>query len=74
MSTHARTDTSLSADPLWWSRSDSRAVNLLHRAGVGMMRRLPVPASAIERYEAAIHRGNAVECPLCGGSFCHFRR
>ena len=61
----------LTRDPLWWARSDSRAVELLDRAGCAVLRRGPENARA--RWRALVHRGDRVECLLCGARFRHFQ-
>lgn len=48
----------------------------LHRRGVVVLARIPherVRGTALRRYGSALHRGSAVECPLCGGRFRHFK-
>lgn len=70
---HRRTDFTLAEDPLWWSRSDSRLVHLAHRFGHAVLTRAGVGPERLSRFETAIHRGRAVECPLCGSRFRHFR-
>lgn len=64
----------LTRDPLWWARSDSRLVMFLDRGGCAVLRGLPGsrPPRWMARWRALVHRGDRVECPLCGGSFRHF--
>jgi len=55
--------------------SDSRTVSRLHRAGAGALRVVPherARRALLRRYRRVLHRGDAVECPLCGGRFRHF--
>ena len=65
----------LTTDPLWWARSDSAAVMTLDRAGCAALRLLPegpARARASRTWRALVHRGHAVECPVCGNTFRHF--
>lgn len=58
-----------------WSDSDSATISRLHRAGALAVRALPgarVRAGLLRRWRTALHRGERVECPLCGGRFRHF--
>ena len=60
----------------WWATSDSRLVSALNVLGSAAIRRV-VPGGerayrAVGRWQAAVHRGDAVECPLCGSTFRHF--
>jgi SAM-dependent methyltransferase len=62
-------------DPLWWARSDSAVVMTLDRAGCAALRRLPQGARRerlTHAWRALVHRGNRVECPVCGSRFRHF--
>lgn len=48
----------------------------LHRAGAAVLERVPhqrARGAALRRYGAALHRGSAVECPLCGGRYRRFK-
>ena len=61
--------------PERWSESDSPLVSRLHRAGAGGLRLLPherTRLALLRRYRRVLHRGDAVECPLCGERFRHF--
>jgi hypothetical protein len=62
-------------DPLWWARSDSALVMTLDRVGCAALRRLR-PGARRDRstraWRALVHRGNRVECPVCGARFRHF--
>lgn len=52
------------------------AAERLHRAGTAVLDRVPhqrVREAAQRRYDAALHRGSAVKCPLCGGRYRHFK-
>ena len=67
--------TDYTTDPLWWAWSDSRLVMTLDRAGCALLRVLPDGAARrglTRRWRAAVHRGNRVECPVCGSTFRHF--
>ena len=58
-----------------WSESDSPLVSRLHRAGAGVLRVVPhdrAQRALLRRYRRVLHRGDAVECPLCGERFRHF--
>lgn len=55
--------------------SDSPLVSRLHRGGAGVLGLVPherARRGLLRRYRRALHRGNAVECPLCGERFRHF--
>jgi SAM-dependent methyltransferase len=63
-------------DRHWWASSDSRAVRAANRAGTAVITRAvrdqPRRDRALKAYRSALHRGNRVECPICGSSFRHF--
>jgi SAM-dependent methyltransferase len=55
--------------------SDSPLVARLHRAGaaaVGVVPHERARGVMLRRYRRVLHRGDAVECPLCGGRYRHF--
>jgi hypothetical protein len=62
-------------DEAWWAWSDSRLISLLHRRGHGAIERL-APRGARPRahrlLREVLHRGNRVECPICGHRYRHF--
>ena len=58
-----------------WSESDSPLVSRLHRGGAGVLGLVPherARRGLLRRYRRVLHRGDAVECPLCGERFRHF--
>src|SRR5688500_5544883 len=59
---------------IWWARSDSRLATGLEVALMRAPSALPVRRrdGFTAPVRAAIHRGDAVECPICGGRFRHF--
>jgi SAM-dependent methyltransferase len=62
-------------DPLWWARSDSSVVMTLDRVGCAALRRLPEGPRRdrlTRGWRTLVHRGNRVECPVCGARFRHF--
>lgn len=51
-------------------------LDVLHRRGAAVLERVPhkrARGAALRRYGSALHRGSAVECPLCGGRYRHFQ-
>ena len=55
--------------------SDSPLVTRLHRAGAAALEVVPdgrARRALLRRYRRLLHRGDAVECPLCGERFRHF--
>jgi SAM-dependent methyltransferase len=58
-----------------WSDSDSATIARLHRTGERALRMVPagrVRAGLLLRWRVLLHRGDRVECPLCGWRFRHF--
>jgi SAM-dependent methyltransferase len=58
-----------------WSDSDSAAIARLHRTGERALRAVPpgrVRAGLLLRWRVLLHRGDRVQCPLCGRRFRHF--
>lgn len=55
--------------------SAAERLDHLHRAGAAVLARVPherTRGALLRRFGAALHRGSAVECPLCGGRYRRF--
>lgn len=62
-------------DDAHWAWSDNRLISFTHRKGHGAIERL-VPArrraDAHRVFRDKLHRGDRVECPICGHRYRHF--
>lgn len=59
----------------YWAWSDSRLISFLHRKAHGGIERLVPPrrrARAHRLTRELLHRGDRVECPICGHTYRHF--
>ena len=60
----------------YWAWSDRALISRAHRLGVAAATRLVADESRrnelIRRGRVALHRGDRVECPICGSRFRHF--
>lgn len=59
----------------YWAWSDSRLISFLHRKSHGGIQRF-IPVAKRDRAEhwvrESLHRGDRVECPICGHRYRHF--
>jgi hypothetical protein len=59
----------------YWAWSDSRVVSTLHRRGHGLIERVVPERHRVRAHRflrEQLHRGDRVECPICGHHYRHF--